>query len=150
MRIALCLILSFISQVICPQTTFLQKVKEGLKERILELDPIEGVYEFETSGYASIDGVSQSNKDQGIWAIYNIKGTKDYIVTNENGYGDGRKITQRKEEDAAQAQAQKERNVSRGNLKPRGFLDEQNQVENQSRQHHPDAHNLNGAATFVV
>lgn len=92
MRIALCLILSFISQVICPQTTFLQKVKEGLKERILELDPIEGVYEFETSGYASIDGVSQSNKDQGIWVICNIKGTKDYIVTNENGYGDGRKI----------------------------------------------------------
>ena len=69
--ISLFLILLFQSSF--SQINYIQEKKTYFESNITKLDPIEGVFEWETNSYASYMGQSQSQKWEGISVIPKIR-----------------------------------------------------------------------------
>lgn len=90
-RLLFVLLLGGLSQLLFSQTNFLQRKKSYFENNITKLDPIEGVFEWESHSYASFRGRSQSQKWDGVSVITKLSGN-EFIVTDNYGNDDGRRI----------------------------------------------------------
>lgn len=83
-RLLFIICLGFVSQLLFSQTSFLQGKKSHFESNITKLDPIEGIYEWETNSYASFRGQSQSQKWNGVSVITQASGN-EFVVMDNNG-----------------------------------------------------------------
>ena len=81
----------FVSQLLFSQTSFLQGKKTYFESNITKLDPIEGVFEWETHSYASFRGQSQSKKWNGISVITKLS-ENEFNIMDNYGNNSGQRI----------------------------------------------------------
>ena len=87
--ISLFLILLFQSSF--SQINYIQEKKTYFESNITKLDPIEGVFEWETNSYASYMGQSQSQKWEGISVIMKCS-ENEFTVMDSYGNNSGQRI----------------------------------------------------------
>ena len=90
-RLLFVLLLGGLSQLLFSQTNFLQRKKSYFENNITKLDPIEGVFEWESHSYASFRGRKKRKKWDGVSVITKLSGN-EFIVTDNYGNDDGRRI----------------------------------------------------------